>query len=90
MRLRQWLKKNGVTYERFGELIDRDHGAVARYVAGKAIPRSDTMVKIYVVTNGEVPPNSFYDLPTLTASVGVAPVATASAAVADEPTALAV
>jgi len=64
-RLLSWLKANAVTYEQFGERIERDHSAVARYVAGKSIPSPTTMVRIYVETRGEVQPNDFYDLPDL-------------------------
>lgn len=36
-----------------------------RYVAGTRMPRRDEMVRIYVVTGGDVTPNDFYDLPCL-------------------------
>ncbi len=65
MKLRRWMTREKVTYMAMSDRIGRSHSVVQRYCTGERIPGRDAMVKIYVVTNGEVQPNDFYDLPTL-------------------------
>ena len=38
---------------------------IARYEARRRKPDDDMMVKIYLISNGAVQPNDFYDLPPL-------------------------
>lgn len=90
MKLAHWMKREKLTDQAMGDRIGRSHSVVQRYRNGQRIPGPISMVRIFVESNGEVQPNDFYDLPVLTANVAVSPVANGPAAVADEPTALAV
>ena len=44
-------------------LLDLTPQGVGKIRRGDGIPRRDTMTRIFEITNGEVSPDSFYDLP---------------------------
>jgi len=64
-KLDQYLEKNPDLAEGFHDRIDVSRQSLHRYRNGERIPEPDSMVKIYVETDGEVDPNSFYALPAL-------------------------
>jgi transcriptional regulator with XRE-family HTH domain len=61
MKLGKWLKTKGLTLDRFGEMIGRDHSSVLRYIRGEQMPNRDTLAKISKATGGEVTANDFVD-----------------------------
>jgi hypothetical protein len=65
MKLGRWIKREKLTLEAFGEKIECHVSSVQRYVTDERVPGKKTMVRIYVVTRGEVQPNDFFDLPDL-------------------------
>jgi transcriptional regulator with XRE-family HTH domain len=64
-KLGDWRRAKGLTQEDLGAKLGCEKPTVARYEAGTRIPERDTMRRIYVVTDGAVTPNDFYDLPDL-------------------------
>ena len=66
MKLRTYLNDHRITTAAFGRAAGvRLRSTMQRIVNRGAIPRPDLMRKIYVLTNGVVTPNDFYDLPEL-------------------------
>ncbi|MGB1918589.1 MAG: helix-turn-helix transcriptional regulator [Candidatus Puniceispirillales bacterium] len=63
MKLSNWLKKSNITVKQFAHDVDVSPSLVSRYAAGKYIPTRKTMMKIVEVTNGNVTPNDFFDIP---------------------------
>ncbi len=63
MKLRDWLKKEGIEAREFAPLIGRTPEAVRRYVTGDRIPDKDTMPLIAKATKGAVMPNDFFSIP---------------------------
>jgi transcriptional regulator with XRE-family HTH domain len=69
MALREWRERNGKSQQDVARLVGAANATVvSRWERGVHLPRKDEMVRLYVVTRGEVPPNSFYDLPDLSTS----------------------
>ena len=66
--LKSYLDKNKISYGAFATRIGVGRSSVYRYAAGVRVPEPDVMIRIYLVTNGAVEPNSFYDLPDLAAA----------------------
>lgn len=66
MKLGPWRRENKLTIGRLAEKLARSDMTVSRYCNERRIPEPETMRRIYVVTQGEVQPNDFYDLPELT------------------------
>lgn len=64
MKLKEYLKREGLTLEAFGQHIDATAGEVHAYCNGRK-PRDATMARIFEATGGAVTPNDFYDLPEL-------------------------
>jgi transcriptional regulator with XRE-family HTH domain len=66
MALREWRERNGKSQQDVARLVGAANATVvSRWERGVHLPRKDEMVRLYVLTRGEVPPNSFYDLPDL-------------------------
>jgi len=68
MKLATYLKANRITHTEFTKRcsnigFDISMGAVAKWCNGQRIPRYKEMQVIYKVTDGNVNPNDFYDLP---------------------------
>lgn len=60
MQLKDYLEEVGVTYEAFANRIGASNaGVVAKYVAGKRVPRPKFMAAIMRETAGKVQPNDF-------------------------------
>jgi transcriptional regulator with XRE-family HTH domain len=66
MTLHEYLKSKKLTQYAFADLIKVSQAAVYRYVNGLRIPEEEVMPRIYVVTNGAVSANDFYNLPKKT------------------------
>lgn len=63
MQLQAYLESQGAKVADFAADIGVSLQAVDRYRHGQRIPRPEVMVRIYSVTEGEVCPNDFYNLP---------------------------
>jgi len=64
-KLDKFLEDNPEVAKGFAGRIKVTRQALSRYRAGERIPEREPMQAIYVETDGEVDPNSFYDLPAL-------------------------
>jgi len=64
MTLDEYMKKQGLTDQQFGDRIDRSALQIFKYRHGKAMPPKQTMLKIVEVTDSEVPIESFYKKPS--------------------------
>jgi transcriptional regulator with XRE-family HTH domain len=60
MRVEQYIKENGLTLEKFGEMVGVKHMTVGRWIKGDCFPSSKVMKIISKKTNGVVSPNDFY------------------------------
>ncbi|MFG1245756.1 hypothetical protein [Xanthobacter flavus] len=63
MKLSEWIKANGESYESFGKRIGKTRQAVHRYCAEMRIPRPADMAAITAATDGAVTVNDFYGTP---------------------------
>lgn len=72
MRLADFKKNRNLTDDGLAALIgDCTVSALRKWLAGDRIPRKDQMERIAVVTDGQVMPNDFYGIATV--SVGDVP-----------------
>ena len=67
MRLKDYLKSQGLTQQEFVSLAEEQNAefsyfAVQKWCNGQRIPRKDEMATIYRLTDGAVQPNDFYRL----------------------------
>lgn len=60
MRLGDWLHRQQMTRESFGELVGVHHSAVTKWVHGR-MPRREHLIKIGQVTNGQVTADDFVE-----------------------------
>ncbi len=65
MKFSEWLKQSGVKQRKVATLLNTGKSRISRIANGKILPRRDEFVSIYVMSNGLVPPNDFFDLPTM-------------------------
>lgn len=72
--LKVFLESNGKSAIQFARDISVTYATVSRYLSGTRIPEKEILHKIYVITQGSVTPNDFYDLPEIPAT-GCVPVA---------------
>lgn len=68
--LDEWRLRQGLTHKQLGQLIGCAGHMAYIYCCDPSdqnfrLPRSDRMARIYLVTNGEVRPDSFYRLPRI-------------------------
>lgn len=61
MQLRDYIKKQGITYAVFAERIGVTPTSVYRYTAGLTRPANDVLPKIKEATGGLVTPNDFFE-----------------------------
>lgn len=61
MKLKDYLKTNGRTYEQFAQAIRVSPVSVYRYASGRQLPDRDVLPRIYAATDGAVTPNDFFD-----------------------------
>jgi transcriptional regulator with XRE-family HTH domain len=60
-----WRQRRKLNKEELGAALGVDGATVSRYISGRRLPGPAIMVKIYVLTGGEIEPNHFYELPAL-------------------------
>ncbi|WP_448208126.1 helix-turn-helix domain-containing protein [Azospirillum sp. sgz302134] len=63
MQLSSYMEANGETDATMAAKVGVSIQAMNRYRLGQRRPREAEMVRIFEVTNGEVTPNDFFDLP---------------------------
>ena len=68
MKLSVWMKTNGMTHAEFTNAAKYSGHeisvfAVNKWTTGARIPRRKEMQFIYELTNGQVSPDDFYNLP---------------------------
>ena len=63
MKLAEWLRREGMSQQTFATLIGVSQGTIARFVLETRHPAKRTVEKINEVTNGEVSPLDFYNVP---------------------------
>ena len=61
MKLDHWLRLNGISTTKFGEMIDVSQPSVHRYARGGRVPIPKIMRRIMRATNGQVTPNDWYE-----------------------------
>ncbi len=64
MKLRDFMSVRELSEAQLGRLLGIGQATVNRYVRGERIPRPDLMRRIVEVTEGQVGPADFYDLPS--------------------------
>lgn len=68
MTLKEWRERNGKSQPEVARLTGVANATVvSRWERGVHIPHRNEMVRLYILTGGQVDPNSFYGLPDLTA-----------------------
>ena len=61
MTLKEYLEKEELTPTAFGKLLGlKSRASVLRWLSGERVPSKDNMLKISLVTNRQVTPDSFY------------------------------
>lgn len=63
MKLETWLEANRMSINNFAQGIGKDKSSVYRYVYENAIPKIDSMYRIFSFTMESVTANDFYGLP---------------------------
>jgi len=72
MKLRDYMRREGMTAAEMAGLIGVSTAAVVRYRNGTRRPSPEVMRRIARVTGGAVLPNDFYDLPPTAEAAGSA------------------
>lgn len=69
MRLAIWRKLEGKTQADLADLLGCSQSYISQIerTAGALVPGPAIMIEIYRLTDGQVEPNDFYDLPALPA-----------------------
>ena len=65
MKLADWRRQKNMTQQQLADDLGCIVTSIARYETGLRRPDSATMIRIYQLTDGEVQPNDFYNLPPL-------------------------
>jgi transcriptional regulator with XRE-family HTH domain len=69
LNLAEWRASRGLSRAELAKLLEVfDAKVVWRWETGEYVPRREQMVRIWLLTEGRVAPNSFYDLPPITGS----------------------
>lgn len=68
MTLKEWLEKKKKPVIEFANEIGHSKAMIYRYLSGDAQPSKDTMITIYIYTDGEVEPKDWYILPDLSSN----------------------
>jgi predicted transcriptional regulator len=66
MKLKSWLEMRHMNLSNFAKIIGVSRSQVHKYIYCGAIPKSEAMVKIFKATKGEVTPNDFYGVSSIT------------------------
>lgn len=60
MKLREYLNNKGIKIKFFASQMGVDTSYVSNWMAGKKIPRKESMKKIEELTGGKVRPNDWF------------------------------
>lgn len=63
MKLADWRIKSGRTQEGLAAELQKDKATIYRWEKGWRVPGTDDLQAIFIVSEGEVQPNDFFDLP---------------------------
>ena len=63
MKLHDYLKEQNIPITSFANSVGVRRQAIHSYISGEKYPSPKTLKRIVEITNGEVMPNDFYDLP---------------------------
>jgi len=61
MKLQFWMNINGIKAKEAAKLFGISHIHIYKYIYAHAIPKPVIMLRIFVVTQGAVSPNDFYN-----------------------------
>lgn len=67
-KLREWRRARKLTQGAAGEMAGVTRKTWHEWETGKTRPSETQMQRVYVITEGEVEPNDFYNLPVLPTS----------------------
>ena len=78
MKLRTWRENEGKTRAEIGAEVDSNEVSIRRYELppgrpDSRIPHRAMMIRFFILSQGAVQPNDFYDLPDLAALAAVPP-----------------
>ena len=62
MKLRTYIKDQGLTIEEFANQIGVPKGTIGRYCKGTRFPNRKMFLRIQKATAGKVTPNDFFEL----------------------------
>lgn len=62
MTLKEYIKSKDMTNRAFADLADIEASLITRWVIGEVRPSQLNYEKIYEATGGQVTPNDFFDL----------------------------
>lgn len=54
MKLKTWMKRNGITFRDMGIKVGVGHTSIYKYCSGDRTPKYNTAVKIEKITKGDV------------------------------------
>lgn len=63
--LRDWRESAGLTQEQAGARVGVSRWAWHKWESGQHLPSREQMIQIFILTEGEVRPDHFYQLPVL-------------------------
>lgn len=64
-KLSRWLRDNKLSHAEFARRLGCDPSLPGRWLRGVSVPTPAMMVKIFILTNGDIVPNDFYELPRI-------------------------
>ena len=64
IKLSDWLTRKNLSQRQLGRALGLSSGIVAKYCAGRR-PQPEVAAQIFHLTQGQVEPNDFYDIPGL-------------------------
>lgn len=67
MKLADWRRRKNLTQQQLADELGCIVTTIARYETGLRRPDGPAMIRIYQLTDGQVEPNDFYELPALRA-----------------------
>lgn len=64
MKLQTYLDRNKISQSAMAKALGISAVAVHRYVRGTRLPEHAVLAKLLTLTDGQVTPNDFYEIPT--------------------------
>lgn len=65
MKFLAWIHETGRKQQDVAVELNTGKSRISKIAAGKILPRRDEFVPIYVLSQGQVAPNDFFELPPL-------------------------